>query len=663
MSALRKQPEHGLKASIQQIRLAAEIFLDKLSRYRDSPGLSGCGGLFSGDRGSQFPEKSNLGNLLDGLGSGDNILNRMPNMQSEFSFNDLPVAAVQIPGQQARSRFTENYQRNDEELKAMFHEIDANNDGRLTEDELRAYAAKRGLPTTYVREFLDEARYGWRSLRMPWESYKTQSGMALASLNSSSREQMQTSSYGGTSGGIRWPFRIRPFDDVVDFQVFKSFVEAKDGALRDSFNRIDSNKDGEITVLDLEKGVKQVRVLCSRTGDYYPVKRKCVTKMMRKMQKGRSSTISFQEFRDFFTLLPSSEYLLDYWLDASCCASGLDFGSNVQVLTRAKEASEVRGSVGSKGSAWNHLLAGGLAGAVSRTVTAPLETLRLRMMLSPTHNLRTATKAILQNQGWRAFFKGNFTNVVRSAPQKAIDFFAFEAYKTFLRRNGSQSENMQVVAAGAMAGATSTLLLYPLDVVRSRLTVQNGLQYKGILDALIKIPQNEGFFALYRGLRPSILSIIPEAAITYGCFDVLKSTYKKVMNKEEVGVLPALVCGVTSAFTGQLVAYPLELVARRSQVGGSCHSMGGGGASLQQIVAKEGIRGLYRGIVPASIKVIPMAIVSFGVYEATKQSLLWLSDWEEKRQLEETALEEERSMRTLVFQVDAVHGEACKKVL
>jgi solute carrier family 25 phosphate transporter 23/24/25/41 len=71
----------------------------------------------------------------------------------------------------------------------------------------------------------------------------------------------------------------------------------------------------------------------------------------------------------------------------------------------------------------------------------------------------------------------------------------------------------------------------------------------------------------FAGLGPSITSIIPEAAITYGAFDILKKAYKRVLKVEEVPVLPALACGVSSAFMGQLVAYPLELVSRRLQVG------------------------------------------------------------------------------------------------
>jgi solute carrier family 25 phosphate transporter 23/24/25/41 len=62
------------------------------------------------------------------------------------------------------------------------------------------------------------------------------------------------------------------------------------------------------------------------------------------------------------------------------------------------------------GSPWNHLLAGALAGAVSRTVTAPLETLRLQMMIRSSTNMGATVKEVAKG-GLGAFYKGNLTNV------------------------------------------------------------------------------------------------------------------------------------------------------------------------------------------------------------------------------------------------------------
>jgi solute carrier family 25 phosphate transporter 23/24/25/41 len=72
-----------------------------------------------------------------------------------------------------------------------------------------------------------------------------------------------------------------------------------------------------------------------------------------------------------------------------------------------------------------------MSGAVSRTFTAPLETLRLMAMTGsmPEGGAMKAAQDVVKSNGWRGLFKGNGVNVMRSAPQKALDFFAFDAFK------------------------------------------------------------------------------------------------------------------------------------------------------------------------------------------------------------------------------------------
>jgi len=78
-------------------------------------------------------------------------------------------------------------------------------------------------------------------------------------------------------------------------------------------------------------------------------------------------------------------------------------------------------------------------------------------------------------------------------------------------------------AAAGMAGATSTVMLHPLEVLRSRLTVGMSApgQRGGLIAATSHMVQQEGLASLYKGLLPSVMAIIPEAAITYGTSGLL----------------------------------------------------------------------------------------------------------------------------------------------
>lgn len=75
------------------------------------------------------------------------------------------------------------------------------------------------------------------------------------------------------------------------------------------------------------------------------------------------------------------------------------------------------------------LISGAIAGAVSRTAVAPLETIRTHLMVGSSGNSTTEVfNDIMKVDGWTGLFRGNLVNVIRVAPSKAIEvckFFLF----------------------------------------------------------------------------------------------------------------------------------------------------------------------------------------------------------------------------------------------
>ena len=132
------------------------------------------------------------------------------------------------------------------------------------------------------------------------------------------------------------------------------------------------------------------------------------------------------------------------------------------------------------------------------------------------------------------------------------------------------------------------------------------------------IRRSEGTRALYRGIVPSLVGMFPEAAITYGAYDALKDTYRRVTRGNDApGVVPSLCCGIVAALTGQCVAFPAEVLSRRLAVGGK--DTGNALAVARGIFRERGVRGFYVGIGAASARVVPMAFLSFGTYELVRR--------------------------------------------
>ncbi|RDY07637.1 Adenine nucleotide transporter BT1, chloroplastic/mitochondrial, partial [Mucuna pruriens] len=273
------------------------------------------------------------------------------------------------------------------------------------------------------------------------------------------------------------------------------------------------------------------------------------------------------------------------------------------------------------------LFSGAIAGAVSRTAVAPLETIRTHLMVgSSGHSTTEVFHNIMQTDGWKGLFRGNLVNVIRVAPSKAIELFAYDTVNKKLSPKPGEQSKVPIPAsliAGAFAGVSSTICTYPLELVKTRLTIQRDV-YNGLLDAFLKIIREEGPTELYRGLGPSVIGVIPYAATNYFAYDTLKKAYRKIFKKEKVGNIETLLIGSAAGAFSSSATFPLEVVRKHMQVG----AVSGRQVykdvfhALASILEQEGIQGLYRGLGPSCMKLVPAAGISFMCYEACKKILL-----------------------------------------
>nr|GEY92660.1 mitochondrial substrate carrier family protein B-like [Tanacetum cinerariifolium]GEZ11314.1 mitochondrial substrate carrier family protein B-like [Tanacetum cinerariifolium] len=240
---------------------------------------------------------------------------------------------------------------------------------------------------------------------------------------------------------------------------------------------------------------------------------------------------------------------------------------------------------------------------------------------------------IVNEEGFRAFWKGNLVTIAHRLPYSSISFYAFERYKNLLQLiMGVENHGTNIstdlfirLAGGGLAGITAASVTYPLDLVRTRLSAQrNVIYYKGIWHALRTISREEGFFGLYKGLGACLLGVGPNLAISFSVYDTARS-YWQLQRPQDSTILVSLACGSLSGVASSTVTFPLDLVRRRMQLEGA-----GGRARVYktgifgtfgQIIKAEGLRGIYRGILPEYYKVVPSIGIVFMTYEKLKQVL------------------------------------------
>jgi len=261
---------------------------------------------------------------------------------------------------------------------------------------------------------------------------------------------------------------------------------------------------------------------------------------------------------------------------------------------------------------WENLIAGGLAGAVSRTCVAPLELYKIQNQANYIPN--ASLKQVLKKEGVRFLWKGNFTNCVRIAPQIAINFATFEYVKTNLKVENPDIKNL---ISGAIAGSVSMTTIYPLETVRTRLSLQtNKSHYNGIWNCLRTMKINE----MYGGLRTSLLGFTPYMAINFAFYHRLKKKLKEnpSLNNNAINLLAGGLSGIGAV----TITYPTDLIRRQLQLQGfdkTVPKYDGIYDCTKKIIKSQGMRGLYRGLLPCYIANFPKFAIQFWAFEYFQQ--------------------------------------------
>ncbi|EJT97303.1 mitochondrial carrier, partial [Dacryopinax primogenitus] len=292
-------------------------------------------------------------------------------------------------------------------------------------------------------------------------------------------------------------------------------------------------------------------------------------------------------------------------------------------------------------------IAGGCAGAASRTVVSPLERLKILQQVQPHQSGRALAYTgvwsglvkMWQEEGFKGFMRGNGVNCVRIVPYSAVQFTSYEQLKTassrlwFTNNGQTKLDTPTRLCAGALAGITSVVTTYPLDLVRSRLSIVSASldshshakdKIPGIWGMTAKVYREEGGIrGLYKGLVPTAVGVAPYVGINFAAYELLRGI---ITPPEKQTTLRKLLCGALAGTISQTCTYPLDVLRRKMQVNGMKDNVLGvkyksATGAVISIVRTEGVVGLYRGLWPNLLKVAPSIATSFFVYESVKEFL------------------------------------------
>ncbi|ORY64224.1 calcium-binding mitochondrial carrier SAL1 [Pseudomassariella vexata] len=431
-------------------------------------------------------------------------------------------------------------------------------------------------------------------------------------------------------------------DGKVSYEEFRVFVEATERQLYLLFKSIDCDNNGRLDKNELQLAFK-------RAGLAVPMRR--LNTFFEDIDMNNDGYISFDEWRDFLLFMPSDEA-------KTTLHAVFTFYSDIVTLT--SEGDSVVSDETLEGL--GYFVAGAVAGGISRTATAPLDRLKVYLLVNTNSGtnvaidaarkgrpvvamknagrpLFTAALDLYKSGGLRGFFAGNGLNVIKIMPETAIRFGAYEAAKKTLARLEGHGDTQHInpiskFVAGGVAGMTAQFCVYPLDTLKFRLQseyVHGGPRGNKLLkQVLVHMWADGGTRAVYRGVTMGLIGMFPYSAIDMGTFEFLKTSYiqykAKSLGIHEEDAKPSTfatgIMGASSGAFGATVVYPLNVLRTRLQTQGTkMHPARYTGIwdVANKTIRNEGVRGLYKGLMPNLLKVAPALSITWMVYENAKR--------------------------------------------
>ena len=262
--------------------------------------------------------------------------------------------------------------------------------------------------------------------------------------------------------------------------------------------------------------------------------------------------------------------------------------------------------------------------------------------------------SIYTQEGFRALFKGLGANLIGVVPARSINFFVYGNGKRILTENFNPERKENVwwihLAAAATAGIVTGTATNPIWLVKTRLQLDKnrasdnpskGRQYKNSLDCVRQTIRHEGFRGLYKGLTASYLGVT-ESSVQWVLYERMKlglarrearrlaeHNYRRTWFDDTEEFAGKFCAAAGAKFFAAVITYPHEVVRTRlrqapivtTETGKVTAKYTGLIQCFTTIGKEEGMRGLYGGMTPHLLRVVPSAGIMFGMYEVTLRFL------------------------------------------
>ncbi|EGG23022.1 mitochondrial substrate carrier family protein [Cavenderia fasciculata] len=270
-------------------------------------------------------------------------------------------------------------------------------------------------------------------------------------------------------------------------------------------------------------------------------------------------------------------------------------------------------------------IAGTLSGIVEETAIYPIDLVKTRVQVHPNPNVgfMSMMKEVYKAEGFKGMFRGLSSPLVASAMVSAIQFSTFEKSNQELEEHRlfkDSPETLRYFVAGGSAGILQSFIICPVDVIKSRMQISGHGHSGSTVDMAKSIYRANGLKGFYTGFSATLLRDVPGLGIYFSTYESLKHVFN-VHGHHDLsggGFIKVLLAGGLAGSVYNASTHCFDIAKTLIQTQTTEPKYKGTFDCLNQVVQKQGVKGLFKGFVPTVIRAIPSHGIALFVYELTQ---------------------------------------------
>ncbi|KAL5174258.1 S-adenosylmethionine carrier 1, chloroplastic/mitochondrial [Glycine soja] len=267
-----------------------------------------------------------------------------------------------------------------------------------------------------------------------------------------------------------------------------------------------------------------------------------------------------------------------------------------------------------------HAFSGALAGVCVSLCLHPVDTIKtvIQACRAEHRSIFYIGKSIVSDRGLLGLYRGITTNIACSAPISAVYTFSYESVKAALLPHLPKEYcSFAHCVGGGCASIATSFIFTPSERIKQQMQV--GSHYRNCWDVLVGIIRNGGFSSLYAGWRAVLFRNVPHSIIKFYTYESLKQVMPSTIQPNS---FKTVVCGGLAGSTAALFTTPFDVIKTRlqTQIPGSANQYDSVLHALYKISKSEGLKGLYRGLIPRLIMYMSQGSLFFASYEFFKRT-------------------------------------------